>query len=767
MKHLSSRWAAATLLLPVIVILALLASGGRAPEAATNSSKGTIEIALEGTVTLTDSGGNPIGIPVAQSFQRLFLNVVAVRLNPSSNANISDFDQHWVSILVPSGVGQRNTNAVVTTPFAGFGGFGNFGPGGNAVSLGQGRSEIQIDMNALQNGPEIFNSGLIAAKTYRQIELVLDPSTQGVAVPLCASQISPSGEGCVAYPAIFTPSATSSGLETVRTSSTIDITRGSFQTLLININLNVGPPPTSTENGGNPSKNSVAITPTISVPGSQTAAPGLGTLSGTVKNESNKKVKVVAELSGTNQIVASTGVVKGSYSMSLPALPSTGSSCTGTGGNGTLYDIYTTGDGEYQIRSGVAVCANQPTTGVDFTVVPASLGQLIGAVFDACNSGVKVPSATLVLYAPDTAVTSSCTFDSFGNVTPSPGCVAVATAQSDATGAFPLPGNTITRPPFQTVPVKVPAGVTYALKVTASGFNGLVEPVTADGKTLKCKDLGNKNNSCDNIALEHGQLTTTINLDSPSASGSNIMVMAEDHSNGAGFLNIESIGMANIPAGATSGSVTMNVPDNGAGGSATPCDGTTPDQFCTLGTEIPPNTSISFDVFGQVQDLYFGAPQNATGHTIEVTSGPAGAGIAGPSRCAPTQDAATLSGFGCAGHGSIAGFITSSDPFSSVVISKGGVDLMQSGVAPLIIPSGQNLSNGSEYSFCVPGSDTYSLQHFENLPNAVPSPVPGGGPITVNVPAPLATSTAGCSSICKSGGNCLLCNGTVLTSPIN
>jgi hypothetical protein len=125
---------------------------------------------------------------------------------------------------------------------------------------------------------------------------------------------------------------------------------------------------------------------------------------------------------------------------------------------------------------------------------------------------------------------------------------------------------------------------------------------------------------------------------------------------------------------------------------------------------------------------------------------------------------ATLSGFACAGHGSIAGSTVVSDPFSTVVLSKGGVNLAQSGVAPFVAGSNQT---SNAFSFCVPGSDTYTLQHFEAAPNSTPVPVTGGGPVTAQVPAPIATSSPGCETICnQSSGQCLLCLGTTLVNPI-
>lgn len=732
----------ATLLIPVLLILGLLLSGGPSPEAATNSTKGTLEIAFEavptgqgGGVQAVDGSGN-IVTAAALAYQRIALNVISVRLNPSTDPNVSDFDHRWVSILVPSGVGQNNTGATITTPFNGF---GNFGPSGNAVSIGQGRSELQLDMNAIQNGPEIFNAAKIPARTYNQLELVLDPLTQGTLVPLCAS-LSPSGEGCVAYPGIYTPAAGQPRTIRVTNLTPIDMKRGSFQTILININLQVQAPPTQSDN---PNKSSVAIIPSISVSSNAPGLLGLGTLSGTVKN-AGKRQSVVAELSGTNQIIASSPVQKGVYSMSLPALP-----------GGTLYDVYTTGAGIYNVRSGITVSAGQAAT-LDFTIAASGVTAISGTIADICNNGVKIPSATFELYVPDNNSPNNVTTCAFDNTTGnvSAGCVEVATAQSDATGLFPLPGNTFTRVPFTSVPLKLPSGVSsYYLKVTASGYNGVVEQVVSDGTVLKCKDLKNKNDSCDFVALERGQLSVPITMDSPGNNTGqplNIMVMAED----SGTHNIEGLGMANIPPGQSTGSVTFNVPDDGTGSPSTsaPCDINTPAKLCTL-NQTP--TTGAFDLFGQVQDTFFGIPQSATGHSIGVTAGASGSGYCPSS---PTTVAA-LSGFGCAGHGSIAGQIATGDPNSRIVLSQDGVDLMQTNVAPFA-----NNSTTNAFSFCVPGGGTYTVTHEEAPPNATPSPISS---VSVFAPTPVATSTAGCGTICStSSGVCLFCDGTALASPI-
>ena len=59
----------------------------------------------------------------------------------------SDADSKWQTIPVPAGVGASSGVGTVQTG-ANFG--GNFGPNGSVIGIGEGRSEIQVDMYALQ-----------------------------------------------------------------------------------------------------------------------------------------------------------------------------------------------------------------------------------------------------------------------------------------------------------------------------------------------------------------------------------------------------------------------------------------------------------------------------------------------------------------------------------------------------------------------------------------------------------------------------------------
>ena len=104
MKDLSSRWAVAILLAPVLLILglALMGNSDQASAAKTPANKAVVAVAF---VSSFDNS------PSAASFQRITLNVVSIRLNPSTDPNVSDFDSRWVTIGVPAGVGTSSRAA--------------------------------------------------------------------------------------------------------------------------------------------------------------------------------------------------------------------------------------------------------------------------------------------------------------------------------------------------------------------------------------------------------------------------------------------------------------------------------------------------------------------------------------------------------------------------------------------------------------------------------------------------------------------------------
>jgi hypothetical protein len=95
----------------------------------------------------------------------------------------------------------------------------------------------------------------------------------------------------------------------------------------------------------------------------------------------------------------------------------------------------------------------------------------------------------------------------------------------------------------------------------------------------------------------------------------------------------------------------------------------------------------------------------------------------------------------CLGHGSVSGMASTFDQNTTIVLSKGGVQLMQSQVG-----------SGGVYNFCAP-ADTYKLQRFE-------SGIPVLSSTTIALTAPKLISTP-CSSICTPApGMCFLCANT-------
>ena len=101
-------------------------------------------------------------------FQNVLLNVQAVRIN--SKINVSPTGGGWQRIPTPPGIGGQNQNA-----------------------------ELQIDLNASQNIPQLFNTAGVKPNKYHTAELLLDPNNPGVLIPNCP-QSPGGGEGCIRYP---------------------------------------------------------------------------------------------------------------------------------------------------------------------------------------------------------------------------------------------------------------------------------------------------------------------------------------------------------------------------------------------------------------------------------------------------------------------------------------------------------------------------------------------------------------------------------------
>ena len=731
MKDLSPRWAALALLTPVCLILALILFGdlNRARAAKVKTAQSTVVVGFTGSVVQVDANDNPIQNPPPLPYQHVYVNIVSVRLNPSTASAATDGEGGWQTIPVPAGVGNSTSAGFVETGLN-FG--GNFGGSGATVGLGEGRSEIQVDVTQLSQLPLFFNAAQITANTYNQVELVLDSSTfpvtingvkntasnAGNVVPLCTS-VQPAGEGCIVYPVtIFDPSATISVTKTP-----INLSKQGLSPLVVNIRVNIQTAPVAS---GAP----VLIQPEIAVvPNSGLSQNGLplnqdlALVTGLITNfATNNGTIVTAENAGTNVVVAqynvqSTGDTAGSYALYLPAAI-----------GGTSYDIYVSGpDRAFVVKSGLTVFPGTEVANLDFNTLTQNTATLSGTLKDACASNPAIPiqAATLQLLVPDPTISPApdCTTG------PAPGCVSVGTASTDEGGNYPLPGNGKFPAAFSNIPTSsTPASPLYTMLITASGYDRTIEAVDSTGNNdLTCpQGLGGPSNC--NFNLSHGYLDGSLGLASASSGRLSAMVMAED----TGTSNIENFAQAIVQPSQTSTNFSMLVPDNAG----------------------------DFDLFATVQDDFEGQPQLQSMHVPQANTGhsiPVEAGVTAPSACA-TVTASELGGVTCVGHGSLKGSLNNPTSDTTLALEKDGVQVITGVVGPF----GSDDSGG--YAICAPPG-SYTLQRFDNgvAGESTPEPVALNDPTIVATPVPSASFVpTPCPGICDAGqgGACLVCNET-------
>ncbi|MBV8361389.1 MAG: hypothetical protein JO189_26145 [Deltaproteobacteria bacterium] len=701
-KYLSSRWVWAALLILVLVVVGNLLVGRSRVESA--GGTGIVELAF--TATLSTSNGQP----VSSQYQRVLLNVMSVRLNTSTDLSLSDTDPSWITIPLPAAMPSNIPTQFINTSL-------NFGSSGTLLTAPL--SILQLDLMPLQNLPVFFNFAKVPGETYGQIELVLDSTTPGYAVPLCPQSAS-AGEGCITYPAVL---ASSSGLRVLFANSGYAVPTGSVQPLVVNLAVTVGTPP-----GADPNITGVSINPVITpqgntLPGTSTPyIPALGQVTGAVANFDLSTTTVTAEYAGTNQIVATTRLQPdGTFLLNLPApaAPDT-----------TLYDFYVSGSGAYVVKSRVAVsqgacppCSQGtcPSCNLGTLMVPGStFGSLSGTVADACN-GIGVEAATLKLLVPDTtAKGGAATCDPTGGPPAIPSnCVTVATAATDDLGHYPLPGT-----PFTNIPVSPPPGVSYYnLDINAAGFNTAL-PQVASGLSCPASRFPN---SC-SFNLDHGYLTGAVQISGPNETGNpmDAMVMAED----SGTNNIENLTLAAIAGGSASGTFTISVPDAAPSSDAIPVR--------------------NFDLFASVQDLFQGSPQPSSGQLIGTV-----ASVGAPSADCTTISIPALSPMDCAGLGSVYGIVGSmtnpaNPSTTSVRLSKNGVQIMETEPNSIVVAPNDN--GEGYYNFCAP-SDSYLLTRYES------GIAQSSSSETITLAKPLIIGSP-CASICQDGnpkGTCLLC----------
>ena len=713
MKDFFVHRIARALIIPFVTLTCVLLAGVGPARAAKNAS---VEIGF-------------VGVP-PPNFQNVLLNVQSVRINP--NANAGPGSGRWQNIPVPPGIGGAGQNA-----------------------------ELQIDLNTSQNVPQLFNTNAVQAGTYAVAEILLDPNNPGTLIPNCPGA-SPLSDGCIGYPIQLATGTSVISVQNTGPGGLIQPGKGKLAALVLQLTVTINQAPTTpfgayvvTVTMTSPPTNPVELG---TVTGSVTVKAGSG--SGSSSTGKVRKLAVTAEAIGTNTPIATAPVKNGQFTLLLPA-----ASGPAPPGFGTLYDLAVAGGADTYAADRLPPLYPGQSISDDFTVTGSqTLGNITGTITDNCVATKPIIGATLQLLIPPQAPNPNSAVDCSVPAN-APLCVAVATANTDNAGDFPLPGTITTPAEFANVPPAPKSNVNgaYAMEITAPGYDPLIVQAKPGTGTNKqgggtCSTDGGTTFSACNLALNTGYISGTIPIEPPiSGQSTLVQVFAED----AGTDNIESA--LPMPVTVTSSNIgfidfTLNVPTK----------------------PIPPAAVRPFDLFATTIDLYQGVTDPYQGHTIAVLSDVTGpSGPSAPGACStatatfPLDPDHTIT---CIGHGSTAGAVALANLGTTVVLSKQDTasgDFVQI-TNSLAQNQSPNSSPSNRYSFCAP-ADTYGLQRVQLpmpiasvVPSVAPTPEPDGSPTTVTIlPPPLAggptpTPTPGikCPTTCSNpGGSCPgICN---------
>ena len=343
-----------TLLTPVFLILALVMLADRHPVSAASvpGGDGTVHLAFIGNVVQVDADNVPIASPPPLPYQHLYLNVIGIRLNPSTQTSppIAEGDPNWVTIPAPVLKGVGN---------------------------GTGTPQLSIDITQIGQLAQFFNNFNIKAKHYNQIELLLNSTNPGTIVPLCSALASP-GEGCTPYPIGFPSGSAGSS---IRTTFEFDLAKKAILPLVINITVDVQAQPSVTGN-----QVTVQVPTITAVPNSsdtQPLNPYLALVTGKVTNGNGSSTVINAEPAGTSDLVSRINpfnmVSGGSFSFYVPALTA-----------GTAYDFYASAnDRNFGLANDVTVLPNVVNTPpLNLTLTTHGRAAVKGGLIDACNGGI-------------------------------------------------------------------------------------------------------------------------------------------------------------------------------------------------------------------------------------------------------------------------------------------------------------------------------------------------------------------------------------------
>jgi hypothetical protein len=545
-------------------------------------------------------------------------------------------------------------------------------------SSGLSPNEAIIDLNSLAMQAQIFGTGRLKTKTFGQVELVLDPIAPGSVVPVCSPVVP--GEGCISYPMKLLKSGTN-----LRAAISLKVKSNQLSTLVLDITPTIVSVPAD-------SNGSYTIDPTMTV---ALVNNFLATVSGTVVKGATNNEKITAEIAGTNQIVITVSTqANGTFTLGLPAVAA-----------GTAYDLFASGPNTSLVPLANEVFTPGATSLGDLKPhKPQAGATLSGTIVDKCT-GVGIQGVTLDVLTPGTNhAGADCK-------TPATGCAVVGTGATTAGGSYQVPSvKGVTPPPFNQIPAGT--GTKYTLRISASGYDSVITSIDSATTILKCPDSGATDKKC-NFSLTRGQINGNVTLAAAnSGSPLDVLVMAEQSNTN----NLAGVTTATIPTGSTSTPFTLLVPTNKT------------------------VVATTLDLFASAKDQFGGKPEQATGHTIAVLPGvmPPDMGTA----CTTPVLSSDLGPMACVGHGSVSGTASLFDQNTMIVLSKGGVQLMESQV-----------SAGGAYNFCAP-ADTYKLQRFESGIAVLSS-------TTIALKAPSLISTP-CSSICATGtpNTCFLCTNT-------
>ena len=676
MKDFFVHRTARGLILPFVIVICVLLAGAGPARASRNAP---VEVGF-------------IGVP-PPNFQNVLLNVQSVRINPQANAGPGG--KKWQKIPVPPGIGGAGQSA-----------------------------ELQIDLNTSQNVLQLFNTANVRPDNYMVAEIQLDPNNPGRLIPNCplAPPVGNTADGCINYPIQL-----NNGLVISTPISGLAPKRGQLAQLVLQVSMTINQAPTAP---GGPYLVTVALTQiTTSVLGTVTGSVTVKTGTGGSTTGKVRTLAVTAEAIGTNTAFATAPITNGNFTLALPAAgpPSPATPF------GTLYDLAVAGGGDtYAAQRLPPLLPGQTiTVSPGFTVTNnQTLGNLTGMVTDNCVANKAIVGATLqLLIPPDSNSGADC-------MTSPEQCVAVASANTDNAGDFPLPGTITTPPEFQNVPVPPKKG-SYVMEITAPGYDPLiVQAIPSSGTSKKgggtCSTDGGATFSPCNLAMNTGYISGTIPITPPNPGKTTmVQVFSED----TGTNTVESA----LP-------MPVTVTNSNAG-------------LVNFTLNVPPSVP-AFDLFATTIDLYQGATDPYPGHTIAVLSDVTGpAEPTAPGACSTaTATFANDQTINCVGHGSIVGSVANPNLGTSVVLSKEDTVAMKPVQITNTLVQNQSANPNplNSYSFCVPG-DTYQLQTVQQpmpipsvVPPVAPTPEPTGSPtITVTIPpaplfnGPTPTPTAG------------------------